>query len=159
MLNIGRVTKPMGKINGDTSSEESSLILVQSKFYKAISFDEIQDAISKLVNFYKTMSEGNLGILRENVGRRFVTLNSEVGEESKIIFVVYTSAIKGGIRKEKVDKVFKNLLPVDNDKYELRVYYADDIVEEIKEAESRRPTVHSILVEQLHQYTQLEMLE
>ena len=127
----------------DSNSEESSLILVQSKFYKAISFDEIQDAISKLVNFYKTMSEGNLGILRENVDRRFVTLNSEVGEESKIIFVVYTSAIKGGIRKDKVDKVFKNLLPVDNDKYELRVYYADDIVEEIKEAESRRPTVES----------------
>ena len=127
----------------DPNSEESSLVLVQSKFYKTISFDEIQDAISKLVNFYKSMSEGNLGVLRENVDNRFVTLNSEVGDESKIIFVIYTSAKKGGIRNDRLDKVFKNLIPVGNDKYELRVYFADDIVEEIKESESRRPTVET----------------
>lgn len=126
----------------DPNSDESNLVLVQSKFYTIISFEEIVNAVTKLVRFYNDMVNGNYGTIQQKVQRRFLNLNAEVGEESKIIFVIYTSAQKGGIRKDRIDRAFKALVP-NSDKFELRVLYSDDVCDEIKEAESRRPTVES----------------
>ena len=126
----------------DPNSDESNLVLVQSKFYSSISFEDIANAVTKLVRFYNDMISGNYGTVQQKVQRRFLNLNAEVGEESKIIFVVYTSAKRNGIRKDKVDRAFKALI-TNSDKFELRVLYSDDVCDEIKEAESRRPTVET----------------
>lgn len=127
----------------DPNSDESDLVLIQSKFYQTIAFEDIVNAITKMVRFYNDMISGNYGTIQQRVTRRFLNLNAEVGDESKIIFAFYTSAVKGGIRKDKIEKAFKALIPANSDKFELRVFYADDICDEIKEAESRRPTVES----------------
>lgn len=126
----------------DPNSDESNFVIVQSKFYQNISFEDVSNAITKMVRFYNDMVSGNYGTIQQKVITRFLNLNAEVGEESKIVFAFYTSANKGGIRKDRIDRAFKALIP-NSDKFELRVLYADDVCDEIKEAESRRPTVES----------------
>ena len=126
----------------DPNSDESNLVIVQSKYYQNISFEDVSNAIAKMVRFYNDMISGNYGTIQQRIITRFLNLNAEVGEESKIIFAFYTSANKGGIRKDRIDRAFKALIH-NNDKFELRVFYADDVCDEIKEAESRRPTVES----------------
>lgn len=126
----------------DPNSDESNLVLVQSKYYKEISFEDIANAITKMVRFYNDMINGNYGSVQQNVTRRFLNLNAEVGDESKIIFAFYTSANKNGIRKDRIDRAFKALVP-NSDRFELCVLYSEDICDEIKEAESRRPSVES----------------
>ena len=127
----------------DPNSDESNLVLIQSKFYNKISYEDIINAINKMVSFYKDMDEGKYSQVKDEVSKRFLNLNAEVGDESKVIFVIYTSANKGGIRRDRIEKSFNALLHNNINKFELRVLYADDICEEIKEAESRRPTVES----------------
>lgn len=126
----------------DPNSDESNLVLVQSKFYQKISFDDITNAITKMVHFYNNMSEGNYEKIQSKVIKRFLNLKAEVGDESKIIFVVYTSAPRNGIRSDRIEKSF-NALIKDPNKFELRVLFDSDIFAEIKEAESRRPDVES----------------
>ena len=43
----------------------------------------------------------------------------------------------------KNQKLYLLFIIPNSDKFELRVLYADDVCDEIKEAESRRPTVES----------------
>ena len=138
----------------DPNSDESNLVMVQSKFYSNINFEEVVNAITKMVRFYNDMISGNYGSLQQTVTRRFLNLNAEVGEESKIVFVLYTSANKGGIRNDRVEKAFKALVPTNSDKYELKVLYAEDICDEIKEAESRRPTVETgkLIIDEANNY-------
>lgn len=124
----------------DPNSDTSDLVLIQSKYYQKISYEDVTNAVTKLVRFYNNMINGDYECIHQNVIKRFLNLNAEVGDESKVIFVFFTSAEKNGIRKDRVQKAFKALIP-NNDKFELRLYYADEIVEEIKEADSRRPTV------------------
>ncbi len=124
----------------DPNSESSDLVLVQSKFYQSISFEDVSNAIAKLVNFYKNMVNGSYEKINEKVINRFLTLNSEVGDESKVIFVFYTSAARNGIQNKRIEKAF-NALKGSYDKFELKIFFADDICDEIKEAESRRPSV------------------
>lgn len=126
----------------DPSSEDNNLVLVQSKFYQVINYDEVRDAVDKLILFYKSMERGEYHSVNENVQRRFLTLNSEVGEESKVQFVFYTSAPKKGIRKDRIEKLLKEHFS-DTTNFEIIVLFGDDVVEEIKELESRRPTVES----------------
>ena len=128
----------------DPNSESSNMIIAQSKFWQHISFDEAVSAITKMVLFYKDMIRGNYEQVNEKVQGRFLSLYSEIGEESKITFVLYTSAPKGGIRKDRLERKFKDLF---NDgqqsEFELLVLFGPDIVSEIKESECRRPTVES----------------
>ena len=137
----------------DPNSDESNFVIVQSKFYQNISFEDVSNAITKMVRFYNDMVSGNYGTIQQKAITRFLNLNAEVGEESKIVFAFYTSANKGGIRKDKIDRAFKALIP-NSDKFELRVLYADDVCDEIKEAESRRPTVESgkIVIDEANNY-------
>lgn len=126
----------------DPNSDASDLVLIQSKYYQKITYEDVSNVVTKLVRFYNDMINGDYGTIQQKVIRRFLNLNAEVGDESKIIFCFFTSAEKNGIRKDRVQKAFKALLP-NGVKFELRLFYADDIVEEIKQADSRRPTVES----------------
>ena len=126
----------------DPNSENSDLIIAQSKFYQNITFEEVQNALLKMALFYKDMSNGHYEQVNENVQRKFITLSSEVGEESKIHFVFYTSALQSGIRRDRLQrKMFEQFSGMNN--IELSILFGSDIEEEIQESESRRPTVES----------------
>ena len=118
------------------------VIYLQSKFYKTITYDNVSDAVQKMFIFYKDMQRGEYQNVNSKVQQRFLSLNAEVGEESKVCFVFYTSANQNGIRKDRIEKLLKHHFN-DTSIFEVSILFADDIIEEIKELESRRPTVES----------------
>ena len=124
----------------DPSSESSDLVIAQSKYYSSISFEDVFNAMTKMAAFYKDMQQGHYEQVNATVQRRFLTLNSEVGEESKIHFVFYTSAPQSSINKVRVEKKFRELF-ADSSQFEVSIFFGKDVVEEIKESESRRATV------------------
>lgn len=126
----------------DPSSETCDLVIGQSKFYQNITFDDVLNALIKMANFYKDMTSGKFDGVKEKVQQRFLTLDSDTGEESKIIFVLFTSAPQGKINIDRLESKFKEQFS-DSSNIEVNVLFASDIVNEIKEAESRRPTVES----------------
>lgn len=126
----------------DPSSETSDLIIGQSKFYKTISLEDCSNAVNKMADFYIAMNQGHYENVNAKVQQRFLMLDAEVGDESKIKFVLFTSAPKNNIRFDRLKKILYSKL-TDQSKYELVVLFDSDIIEEIKEAESRRPSVAS----------------
>lgn len=126
----------------DPSSETSDLIIGQSKFYQTISLEDCANAINKMADFYIAMSQGHYENVNDKVQERYGQLEGDVGDESKIKFVLFTSAPKNSIRLDRLKKVLYSKL-TDQNRYELSVLFDVDIVEEIKEAESRRPSVAS----------------
>lgn len=126
----------------DPNSEGADLVIGQSKFYKNISYEDVLNAMIKMALFYKDMVRGQYEHVNERVQRRFLTLNSEVGEESKIHFVFYTSAPQSGIRRDRIVKKFMEQF-ADSTQIEVSILFAGDIEDEIKESESRRPTVEA----------------
>lgn len=126
----------------DPSSETSDLIIGQSKFYKTISLEDCSNAVNKMADFYIAMNRGHYENVNAKVQQRFLMLDAEVGEESKIKFVLFTSAPKNNIRLDRLKKILYSKL-TDQSKFELIVLFDADIIEEIKEAESRRPSVAS----------------
>lgn len=126
----------------DPNSETDDLIIGQSKFYKIISLEECSNAINKMADFYLDLSQGHYENVNEMVAQRFSWLNGNVGDESKIKFVLFTSAPKNNIRFDRLQKTLYNKL-ADQSKFELTVLFDTDIIEEIKDAESRRPSIDS----------------
>lgn len=126
----------------DPNTEGADLIIGQSKYYESIAYDDVLNAMLKMALFYKDMVRGQFEQVNATVQRRFLTLNSEVGEESKIHFVFYTSAPQSGIRRDRIEKKFREQFTgVTN--IEVSILFASDIEDEIKESESRRPTVET----------------
>lgn len=68
----------------DPNTEGADLIIGQSKYYESIAYDDVLNAMLKMALFYKDMVRGQFEQVNATVQRRFLTLNSEVGEESKI---------------------------------------------------------------------------
>ena len=126
----------------DPNSETSDLVIGQSKFYTDIQYDDVFSAVTKMFSFYKDMMEGHYENVNSIVQSRFMTLNAEIGEESKIHFVFSTSAKQNGIRTDRLNKQLKEYFS-DLSKIDLTIQFGDGIVESIKELESRRPTVES----------------
>jgi hypothetical protein len=126
----------------EPNSSESNLILVQSKFYQNIQYEDVINAITKILSFYNNMNVGNYEKINQLVQRKFLTLNAEIGEESKVIFVFYTSANKNGIRNDRIQKAFSALVN-NSSKFELQIYFSDDINDAIRESESRRASVEN----------------
>ena len=126
----------------DPNSEGSDLIIGQSKLKQSVSYEDVLNALKKMASFYKDMLEGHYELVNERIQGRFLSLYSEIGEESKIHFVFYTSAPQNRIRKDRLEKKFKEEFD-DSSNIELSIYFGVDLVSEIKESESRRPTVES----------------
>ena len=124
----------------DPNSEGSDLIIGQSKFYETISSEAVLNAMQKMASFYKDMDRGQFEQVNSKVQSRFLTLNSEVGDESKICFVFYTSAPQSGIRIDRIKKKFRDQFE-QNSNIDIQIYFGSDIVEEIKESLSRRANV------------------
>lgn len=130
----------------DPNSETNNLIICQSKYYENITFDVVRDAVSKMILFYKGMDRGEYELVNEKVQRRFLTLNAEIGEESKVCFVFYTSAEKNRIREDRICKLLDEY-GLNTVNFEIQLFFCDDILDEIKESESRRPSVESGKIE------------
>lgn len=126
----------------DPNSESSDLIIGQSKYYQTITTDDVRDAVLKMALFFKDMKNGHYERVNEKVQGSFLSLYSEVGEESKVRFVFCTSAPKGRISKSRIENIIKEQFS-NSEEVELVLLFGDDLVEEIKESESRRPTVES----------------
>lgn len=124
----------------DPNTEESNLVLIQSKFYQNITADDVKDAIQKLILFYKDMLKGEYHQVNQTVSSRFIDLNADTTEDSKVRFVLYTSAKRNNLKFKTIEKIVKDSFQ-DTEKFELSLLFADDIVEEIKELESRRPSI------------------
>lgn len=127
----------------DPNSEDSDLVIGQSKFHRTISKDEVQSALLKMALFYKDMLGGHYEQVNSNVQGRFISLNAETSEESKVHFVFYTSAEQKGIRRDLLTKKLKDEFPDLSDKITVSILFVNNIVDEIKESESRRPTVEN----------------
>lgn len=126
----------------DPNAEGSDLVLGQSKFYTVIQYEDVLNAMIKMAIFYKDMIRGQYEQVSTAVQRRFMTLQSDIGEESKIRFVFYTSAPQAGIHRDRIEKKFREQF-TDSNNIEVSILFAGDIEGEIKESESRRPTVES----------------
>ena len=124
----------------DPNSDNSDLVIAQSKYYTRITSEEVVNAMAKMAIFYKEMSQGRYSQVNERVQRRFLTLNSEQGEESKTHFIFYSSAPQSHIRKGNIEKKIRELFP-DSGNIEISILFAKDIENEIDESESRRPSV------------------
>ena len=126
----------------DPNSEGSDLVIAQSKYYTHITAEDVVNAMTKMALFYKDMTQGHYEQVNANVQRRFLSLTSELGDESRIRFVFYTSAPQSGIQKKRVEKKFRDLFS-DSSQFDVALFFGSDIEDEIKESESRRPTVES----------------
>ncbi len=124
----------------DPNSDNSDLVIAQSKFYSSISNEDVLNAMIKMVLFYKDMQQGHYEIVNEKVQRRFLSLHSELGEESKVHFILYTSAPQAGINRSRIEKKFREQF-TDSSLYEVSIFFGSDVEDEIRESESRRPTV------------------
>lgn len=124
----------------DPNSESSDLIIGQSKFYKDISSEIVLNAMLKMARFYNDMKAGHYELFNVQVQHRFMSLHSEIGDESKIKFVFYTSAPKKNISKARLEKIFREQF-TNSSAIEISILFAADIVGEIKESEARQPTV------------------
>lgn len=126
----------------DPSSETSDLIIGQAKFHQSITFDECRDTVNKMADFYLEMVNGHYENVNERVQKRYLTLDGDVGDESKIKFFLFTCAPRNGIRIDRLKTALYSKL-TDHNKFELTVLFDTDIIDEIKEAESRRPSIAS----------------
>lgn len=126
----------------DPNSEGSDLVIAQSKYYTNISAEDVVNAMTKMALFYKDMTQGHYEQVNATVQRRFLSLTSELGDESRIRFVFYTSAPQSGIQKKRVEKKFRDLFS-DSSQFDVALFFGSDLEDEIKESESRRPTVES----------------
>ncbi len=124
----------------DPSSDSSDLVIAQSKYYTKITSEDVLNAMTKMAFFYKEMSQGKYNQVNEKVQRRFLTLNSEQGEDSKTRFIFYTSAPQSHIRKDNIERKLLEFLP-DSSNIEISIFFAKDIEDEIDESESRRLSV------------------
>lgn len=124
----------------DPNSDNSDLVIAQSKYYTSISSEDVSNAMSKMATFYKEMISGHYEQVSTKVQGRFLSLYSELSEDAKINFVLYTSAPQSGINRKRIEKRFREQF-TDSSRFEVTIYFGNDIEEEIRESESRRPSV------------------
>ena len=138
----------------DPNSETSDLVIGQSKFCKSISSEEVLNAMRKMADFYKDMTAGHYERFNSRVQRRFLTLNAERSEESKMIhFVFYTSAPQKKIETADIEKEIRKQFANQNAP-EVSILFAENINKEIQEAKDQRPTVEDgkILIDEKDNY-------
>ena len=124
----------------DPNSETSDLVIGQSKFYKTITSEQVLNAVRKMADFYNDMKNGQFERFNEHVRSRFRKLYGELGEESKVHFVFYTSAPKNRVITKRIETKFRDML---NDTHiiEIDIFFAADVEDDIKESILRKPSV------------------
>ena len=124
----------------DQNSEESDLVIGQSKFYKSISAETVLNAMRKMADFFKDMTAGHYEQFNQQAQSRFLAVNAERGDDSKVHFVFYTSAPQKKINTTDIEKKFRAQFTA-FDAIEVSILFADDIEKQIREAEAYKPTI------------------
>ena len=125
----------------DPNSETADLVIGQSKFHKTISHEIVLNAMRKMADFYNDMRSGHYEQFNSRVPRRFLKLDADCSDESKIHFVFYTSAPKKkSIDTTDLETKFREQFP-DSSAIEVSILFAADIRREIENAESQRFTI------------------
>lgn len=124
----------------DPNSEGDDMVIAQSKYCKDISAEDVLNAMTKMASFYKDMSRGHYEQVNSKVQRRFLTLNAELSDESKIHFVFYTGAPQSGINRSRIERKFREQF-ADSSRFTVSFFFGKDIEEEIDASESRHPSV------------------
>lgn len=124
----------------DPNSETSDLVIGQSKLYKTITSEQVLNAMRKMADFYNDMIDGHYERVNASVQSRFRRLYAEIGVESKIHFVFYTSAPKNRIDIRRIEKKFREMF-TEPEPIEVDIFFAADIEDEIKESLLRKPSV------------------
>lgn len=124
----------------DPNSEAADLVIGQSKLYKTITSEQVLNAVRKMADFYNDMRAGHYERFNAQVRSRFRRLHAEIGDESKIHFVFYTSAPKNRIDIRRIKGKFLDMLN-DTAAVEIEIFFAADIEDDIKESLLRKPTV------------------
>ena len=112
-------------------------------FRKSISKDEVINALNKMVSFYNDMKAGHYQNFNDKVQSRFLTLDAETGEDSKVNFVFYTSALSP--KKFDADNIKKQILAQfpNPDAFEVSIFFATDINKEIETSAAMKQVVES----------------
>lgn len=128
-------------ILSDPNSETCDLVIGQSKFYKDISKENVIAALQKMVSLYNDLKSGHYEQFNSQVQSRFIMLNSERAEESKIHFVFYTSAPSP--KKFDTENIKKIILAQfsNPDNVEISILFATDIIKEIETAQAIKQVV------------------
>ncbi len=126
----------------DPLSDSDDLVMCQSKFYRTISYEEVKNALTKMAEFYINVSDTKYENVNDKVVSRFMQLKTKIGDESKVRFILYTSASQNKISIKRLRENFMKKFP-DSSNVELVVMFAADIVNEIKETETRCPIVEA----------------
>ncbi len=124
----------------DPNSEAADLVIGQSKLYKKINSEQVLNAVRKMADFYNDMRIGHYERFNDHVRSRFRKLYAEIGDESKIHFVFYTSAPKNRIDLRRIKSKFLDMLN-DTNAIKLDIFFAADIEDDIKESMLRKPSV------------------
>lgn len=124
----------------DPNSEADDLVIGQAKLYRNISSEQVLNAMRKMADFYNDMTAGHYERFNAQVRSRFRKLRDEIGDESKIHFVFYTSAPQKRIDIRGIKNKFLNMLS-DKITIEIEIFFAADIEDDIKESLLRKPIV------------------
>ncbi|MBQ9488029.1 MAG: AIPR family protein [Selenomonadaceae bacterium] len=137
-------------ILSDPNSEDCDLVIGQSKFHKRISKDEVLNSLQKMVSFYNEMKAGHYEQFNPRVQSRFLALNAETGEDSKIHFAFYTSApAPKNFNADNIKQQILSQFP-NSDAVEISILFAADISKEIETADAMKQIVEQgkILVDE-----------
>ena len=141
-------------ILSDPDSENCDLVIGQSKFFNRIKKDDVINSLNKMVSFYNEMKAGHYEQVNSRVQSRFLTLDAETSEESKIHFVFYTSAKSPKIFD--AENIKKQILSqfTNSDAIEISILFFDDIKKEIETTEAMKPVVESekILIDETNNF-------
>lgn len=128
----------------DLSSDHNDIIFIQCKYYDSISLEKIKEAISKMVEAYKSLTKKTYDSFNNKVVSQYLRCIDEMEEGAKIKFVFATSSPRNRTQSRSIINYFnqcKNDLPIEMD--ETSIFFEEELIEAIKEAKSLRPCVES----------------
>ena len=124
------------------NTEATDIIIGQSKFYQNITSEDIRDAIHKMIDTYNNLSAGKNGSTRQEVIQKFADVTSDMGDESKIHFVLFTSAPQNRINVPPLQKIVSDAF-LGNSSFDFQIWFGKDILEAINDKKSRRDSVEN----------------
>lgn len=127
----------------DPDSDYGDMVLVQAKYYKKISLEQVKNAIHKMVDFVNDMEERHHKRINTSVKSRFARVSTEMQDSAKFVLVFVTNAPRGKIKNESCTRLIAKY----KDKFDLRLYFDKELCDEIREKEGRRQSATNSVIE------------
>lgn len=128
----------------DESSDYKDLILVQCKYFEAISLEQIKEALNKMLSAYKLLKSSRFEQFNEMVGQQYQRCEDEREEGSRVRFCFATSAPQGGIKVKSIINYFNSQkAELSVELLEEDIYFEKQIVDAIQDARSFKSCVEA----------------